>query len=98
VEKMQGNPFALLGVNADSDKGKIRELMKREKITWRLWCDGGGNASNPGPIARQFHVSVWPTIYVIDHRSVIRHKIVGNPGSTRINSAIDALVAEALSK
>ena len=98
VEKMQGKPFVLLGVNGDSDKGKLRELMKREQITWRSWCDGGGNANSPGPIARQFNVQSWPTVYLIDHEGVIRHKMRGNPASKRFNSAIDGLVEAASSK
>jgi RNA polymerase sigma factor (sigma-70 family) len=98
VEKMRGKPFVLLGVNGDSDKDKLRELMKRENITWRSWCDGGGSANTPGPIARQFHVNGWPTVYVIDDLGVVRLKLLGNPGSKNFNSAIDALVADAVSK
>ncbi len=98
VERMQGKPFVLLGVNGDSDVDKLRELMKRENITWRSWCDGGGSASTPGPIARQFKVSVWPTIYLVDQHGVIRHKFLGNPRSARLNAAIDALVAAAPSQ
>jgi len=96
VERMRGKPFVLLGVNGDSDKGKLRELMKREQITWRSWCDGGGSANTAGPIARQFNVSGWPTIYVVDHRGVIRHKLLGDPGSKRFNAVLDALVKTAL--
>jgi hypothetical protein len=98
VEKMQGKPFVLLGVNGDGDKNKLHELMKRENITWRSWCDGGGSANTPGPIARQFHVRGWPTVYVIDHRGVIRHKMLGDPASKKFSAAIDALVADALSQ
>jgi hypothetical protein len=72
--------------------------MKRENITWRSWCDGGGSANTPGPIARQFHVNGWPTVYVIDDLGVVRLKLLGNPGSKNFNSAIDALVADAVSK
>ena len=97
VERMRGKPFVLLGVNGDGDKAKLRELMKREQINWRSWYDGGGNANTPGPIARHFHVSGWPTVYLIDQRGVIRHKMLGNPGSKKFNSAIDALVAAAQS-
>jgi thiol-disulfide isomerase/thioredoxin len=98
VEQMRGKPFVLLGVNGDSDKGKLRELMNRENITWRSWCDGGGNANTPGPIARQFHVNAWPTVYIIDQYGVIRLKMLGDPASKKFSSAIDALVAQALSK
>jgi thiol-disulfide isomerase/thioredoxin len=98
VERMRGKPFVLLGVNGDGDKNKIQELMKREHINWRSWCDGGGNANTPGPIGRQYNVSAWPTVYIIDHRGVIRHKLLGNPASKRFNAAVDELVEAALPK
>ena len=40
AERMQGKPLVLLGVNGDSDVDKLRELMKRENITWRSCRDG----------------------------------------------------------
>ena len=92
VKRMQGKPFALLGVNGDEDKDKLKEWMKKEDITWLSWCDGGGSANTPGPISRQFNVSVWPTLYVLDHRGIIRHKFLGSPGTKRLDAAIDALV------
>jgi hypothetical protein len=95
---MRGKPFVLLGVNGDSNKDKLRELVKREHITWRSWFDGGGEANTPGPIAHQFNVHGWPTIYLIDHDGVIRHKLLGDPASKRFNAAIDGLVEAALLK
>jgi RNA polymerase sigma factor (sigma-70 family) len=96
VERMRDKPFVLLGVNGDSDTDKLRELVKREQITWRSWFDGGGDANTSGPITRRFNVRSWPTIYIIDHDGVIRQKLLGNPASKRFNSAIDGLVEAAL--
>ena len=90
VKRMQGKPFALLGVNGDEDRDKLKEWMKKEDITWRSWWDGGGSANTPGPIARQFNVHGWPTIYILDHRSVIRHKFLGS--TQRLDAAINTLV------
>jgi hypothetical protein len=70
VKNLEGRPFALLGVNSDG-KAELKKAMEREGITWRSWWDGG---SANGPIARQWNVTGWPTIYVIDHKGVIRHK------------------------
>ena len=57
VERMQGKPFVLLGVNGDSDKGKLRELMKRENITWRCVVRRGRQCQQPGadrpPVPRE---------------------------------------------
>jgi hypothetical protein len=72
VAAMQGKPFALIGVNSDK-KDKVKDAMKRENITWRSFWDGG---STGGPIAKQYSIRGWPTIFVIDHRGVIRYKNV----------------------
>ena len=94
VKKMEGKPFVLLGVNSDGDKEKLRKRMKEENITWRSWWDGG---NTHGPIANQFNVRGWPTLYVVDHRGIIRHKWLGFPGAEVFDSAIDKLV-EAVAK
>lgn len=88
VASMQGRPFALLGVNSDP-KDDVRAALKRENITWRSWWDGG---STRGPIASYYGVSGWPTIYVIDHRGIIRYKGVRGE---KMNEAVEILLAEA---
>jgi RNA polymerase sigma factor (sigma-70 family) len=91
--RMQGKPFALLGVNCDAETDKLAEWIKKERITWPSWHDGNeGNAS--GPIFRQFNIQTWPTLYVLDNRGFIRHKFLGFPGDAILDPAIDALVKE----
>jgi hypothetical protein len=68
VKKMAGRPFALLGVNSDADRETVKKVVAKEGLTWRSFWDGG---STDGPIARQWNVSGWPTLYLIDHRGVI---------------------------
>ncbi len=70
VQRLNGKPFALLGVNSDS-KERLKQVLKREKMTWPSWWDGG---ATDGPIARKWNVHGWPTIYVLDHKGVIRFK------------------------
>jgi hypothetical protein len=93
VKKLEGKPFVLLGVNSDHDKDKLKQRMKEENMTWRSWWDGG---DTNGPIANQFNVQGWPTLYVLDHRGIIRHKYVGFPGEETFDKAIDLLVETAL--
>ena len=92
VKRLAGKPFALLGVNSDKDRERLQEVMTKEEITWRSWWDGG---STRGPIANQFNVSVWPTIYVLDGKGVIRYKGVRG---TAMDKAVDTLLAELESK
>ena len=89
---MRGRPLVLLGVNSDGDTDKLKERMKAEHVTARSWCDGGGNANTPGPIARQFNIHGWPSLYLLDAHGVIRHKFQGTPSNQRLNSVIEALV------
>ena len=70
----------------------MKEVLKKEKITWRSWWDGG---DTNGPIANQFNVQGWPTLYILDHQGVIRHKYLGFPGEERFDGALDKLIEEA---
>jgi peroxiredoxin len=89
VKKLENKPFVLLGVNSDDTREKLREVLKKEEITWPNFFDGGGT---DGPIAKAWNVSGWPTIYVIDAKGVIRHKDLSGE---KLEEAVDALVAEA---
>lgn len=73
VEKLAGQPFALVGVNSDESPEKLAKALARENITWPSFFDGGGTG---GPIATRWGVSGWPTIYVLDRAGVIRYKNV----------------------
>jgi hypothetical protein len=70
VQKMQGKPFALLGVNSDRDRAALKEVLKTENITWRSFWAGG----TEGAIPTQWQILGWPTVFIIDHKGVIRHK------------------------
>ena len=87
VKKLEGKPFALLGVNSDP-KDRLKQVLKKENMTWRSWWDGGNTS---GPIATQWNVSGWPTIYVLDHKGVIRYKEVREKA---MDDAVESLLAE----
>jgi peroxiredoxin len=87
VKKMENKPFALLGINSDP-KERVREVLKKENITWRSFWDGG---DTNGPIARAWNVSGWPTIYVLDHKGVIRFK---NVRGEKMDEAVEQLLKE----
>jgi hypothetical protein len=72
VKQYEGRPFVILGVNSDADRETVKKAIAQEKLTWRSFWDGG---STDGPIARQWNVSGWPTLYVIDHRGVIAERV-----------------------
>jgi hypothetical protein len=87
VKRLEGKPFALLGINSDS-KASVKKAIKQENITWRSWWDGG---STEGPIATKWNVHGWPTVYVLDHKGVIRFRDVHDQ---HLDHAVDELLAE----
>ena len=89
VKKYAGRPFALIGVNSDRDREKLKSVLKEKNLTWRSYWDGG---STSGPIATQWNIRGWPTIFVMDAEGVIRHRdLRGEP----LEEAIETLVAKA---
>jgi peroxiredoxin len=90
VEKLKDKPFALIGVNSDTDKKKLKERMEKEKITWRSFWNGPEGTG--GPISKKWNVHGWPTIYVLDHKGVIRYK---NVRDEKMEKAVEELLKEA---
>ena len=90
VKRLAGKPFALLGINCDTDREELKKTMKQEHITWRSWWIG---RSTVGPIAKKWNVHMHgcPTIYILDAQGVIRYKGVL---VDRMGEAIDGLLKE----
>ncbi len=92
VEKLQGKPFQLLGVNSDKDKKFYFKRAAELKVNWRsFWC---GEKEGAGPIPSQWRVNTWPTLYLIDGAGVIRQRWLGVPSNDEVDEAIDVLLAE----
>lgn len=69
---------ALLGVNSDAKLETIVEAKKEERLAYRTWWDGHSQpaadvVAAEGPIATEWGVFGWPTIFVLDEEGVIRH-------------------------
>jgi len=90
VTRMKDRPFVLLGVNSDRDREKIKQVCKDKGLAWRSWWCGTEGVG--GAIPRRWNVSGWPTIYVIDHRGVIRAR---NVRGAQLDKWLDQLVEEA---
>lgn len=91
VKKMEGRPFALVGVNSDGDKTGLKKAMEKEQITWRSFWD----RSTSGPIDRAWKIQGWPTLFVIDQKGVIRHTHLGSPGEQVLDQEIEGLIKQA---
>jgi hypothetical protein len=87
VKRMENKSFALLGINSDKDKEKLKGRMKAEQITWPAWWD----KSTDGPIAQAWNITGWPTIFVLDSKGVIRYIDVRGE---ELDKAVDKLLEE----
>ena len=89
VKKLEGKPFALVGVNSDPDKEKLKPRLAKEQITWRSFWNGPKGTA--GPISQSWNVRHWPTIYVLDAKGVIRFKELRGDA---LEKAIETLLSE----
>ena len=89
VKRLEGKPFALIGVNSDADKDKLKERLTKEQITWRSFWNGPKGPD--GPISRAWNVRGWPTIYVLDAKGTIRFK---NVRGDEMDKAVEELLKE----
>jgi len=90
VKKFANRPFSIVGVNSDPQE-KLKKLVADGTVTWRNFSD----VSTRGPIAKDWGINGWPTLYLIDHHGIIRH--IGLRGEA-MEKAIVQLVAEAEKK
>jgi peroxiredoxin len=87
VARMKDKPFTILGINSDPAE-RYKKAIKENNITWPSFWDGGKTG---GPIATEWAVRAWPTIYILDAKGVIRYK---NARGDAMDVAVDALMKE----
>jgi hypothetical protein len=89
VQRFEGKPFVLLGVDVGDDREVVQRQEQDRTITWRSFWDQSGDVS------RQWKAETFPTILLIDHKGVIRQRYAGAPPGETLDRAIDQLVREA---
>jgi peroxiredoxin len=87
VKRLEGQPFALIGINSDGPVEKVKRLLSEHQITWRQAIDG----DTSGPWATAWNVQGWPTIYVLDREGRIRYRDVRDQ---EMEDAVLKLLAE----
>ena len=93
VEKYEGKPFVLLGVNSDPDevRDRVKQLMAEKGLSWRSWWAGGPG----GEIPTRWQVEGWPTMYLIDPDGTLRAKVEPTDLlNGKLERAIDRLLIE----
>jgi peroxiredoxin len=92
VRRMEGKPFALVGVNGDDDRDSVKRVREKERLTWRSFWGAGKD----GPISREWQLLGYPTLYVLDARGVIRYKFVDKPPEPDLDRAVEEVVRDTL--
>lgn len=84
---LESGPFAVLAVMGDQKIDSVIRDTERGDIRWRAWFDG-----DPGPIATDWNIQSWPTLFLIDHNGIIVER---DPGRSyeALKAAIDKLLA-----
>ena len=94
MKKLAGKPFAVLGVNLNEpNPAALKKVVEKENLTWRSFSDPRTKEGS-GPIAKKWNLGGTPTIYLIDHKGVIRHKWVGGASANLIDNAVEKLIQE----
>jgi peroxiredoxin len=95
VKLLAGKPFAVIGVNiSEQDSGALKKVVDQENLTWRSFSDPR-TSEGLGAISKRWNLAGTPTIYLIDHKGVIRHKWLGGAPAKVIDKAVEELVHEA---
>jgi thiol-disulfide isomerase/thioredoxin len=87
VKRLKNSPFALLSVNTDADRATLQKSIKDAEITWRCWWEGGLE----GPICKNWNITSFPTVYVLDGTGAIRFK---NVRGSSLDDAVKFLLKE----
>ncbi len=93
VARMEGKPFALLGISGDNDYDELKGIAARERFNWRTcWDNGKPVWLKGGAIFARWDINGTPTIYVLDHHGVIRYKDIEGK---QLDDAVATLLKEA---
>jgi peroxiredoxin len=91
VQRLDKQPFVLLGINRDADREHAKQVVRNEHLSWRSWWDGGQRV---GPISRRWSIRDVPTTFVLDSKGVIRLKSEGMPAEALLGQTVDDLLRE----
>ncbi len=92
VNKLNGKPFVLIGVNSDRNAEQLQKDLKENQVTWRSF-QNQQKASKA--VSQDWNVQSWPTLYLIDHKGIIKKKWVGGPPAEVLDKEVEKLVQAA---
>ena len=94
VKQLADKPFAVIGVNvSEANPSALKKVVEKENLTWRSFTDPR-TSEGWGAISKKWNLAGTPTIYLIDHKGVIRHKWLGGARAKVIDNAVEKLIQE----
>src|SRR6266571_2835451 len=92
VSNLADKPFAVIGVNiSEPNPAALRKVVEKHNLTWRSFSDAP-TSEGRGTIAKKWNLGGTPTIYLIDHKGVIRHKWLFGARAQVIDHAVEELM------
>jgi thiol-disulfide isomerase/thioredoxin len=96
VSRLKDKPFVLLGVSGDRSREDILSAQESGAVTWRSWWDGELPNGQKRSITAIFQIEGLPTLFLIDHKGIVRYESVGVPDDLNdFDKRINRLVEEA---
>ena len=68
--------------------------MEKEQLTFRSFTDTAAG-DGLGVIGSDWNLFGTPTVFVLDHKGVIRYRQIGIPDKKAIDAALEKLIMEA---
>jgi hypothetical protein len=68
--------------------------MDKEQLSFRSFTDTA-DGEGLGVISSKWNLDGTPTIYLVDHKGVIRYRRLGIPDKKAIDEMLDTLIKEA---
>lgn len=75
-DKFKGQPFVILGISADRNRGEWQSFIVGNSLKWHHYLD------ERGQLARSFNIEAFPSYLLLDHDGIVRHTWRGYDGST----------------
>jgi thiol-disulfide isomerase/thioredoxin len=91
VDKLQGRPFVLLGVNGDDTPQQAKHAAQLHGLSWRSFFIGRAQM-----VPRRYRLEGWPTFVLIDPQGKVRH--IAHEVDRELEVAINVLLYEAEQK
>jgi peroxiredoxin len=85
VKAHAGQPFALVGVNNDTERTTLKPFFATHQITWPSFYDGAD------ALSKRWNIKGWPAVFVVDAKGLIRYRHLRGEALDR---AVAQLVAE----